>query len=62
MLKSFIEGMNAAIECKRSLAQRVVDMFGYEVFEEHVITFEGVSKTGHRINLSITEDILHENN
>ena len=62
MLKSFIEGMNAAIEYKHSLAQRVVDMFGYEVFEEHVITFEGVSKTGHRINLPITEDILHENN
>lgn len=62
MLKSFIEGMNAAIEYKRSLAQRVVDMFGYEILEKHVITFEGVSKKGHRINVPITEDMLHENN
>lgn len=62
MLKSFIEGMNAAIEYKRSLAQRVADMFGYEILKSHVITFEGVSKIGHRINIPITEDMLHENN
>ena len=54
--------MNAAIEYKNSLAQRVVDMFGYEILEKHVITFEGISKTGHRINIPITEDMLHENN
>lgn len=62
MLKSFIEGMNAAIEYKNSLAQRLADMFGCEVLKSHVITFEGVSKTGHRINIPITEDMLHENN
>ena len=59
MLKSFIEGMNAAIEYKNSLAQRVADMFGYEVLKSHVITFEGISKTGHRINIPITEDMLN---
>ena len=37
----------------------VVDMFGYEVLKKHEITFEGITKTGHRINIPITEDMLN---
>lgn len=59
MLQSFINGMDAAINCKRSLAQIVVNMFGYEVLKKHEITFEGITKTGHRINIPITEDMLN---
>lgn len=59
MVQSFISGMDTAINCKRSLAQIVVNMFGYEVLKKHEITFEGITKTGHRINISITEDMLN---
>ena len=57
--------MDAAIKYKRSLAQTVVDMYGYEVLKKHLITFEGITKTGHRINIPITEGgvvICHEIN
>lgn len=37
----------------------VVDMFGYEVLKKYEITFEGITKTGHRINIPITEDMLN---
>lgn len=59
MLQSFINGMDAAINYKRSLAQMVVDMFGYETLKRHEITFKGITKTGHRINIPITEDMLN---
>ena len=59
MVRSFINGMNTAIEYKRSLVQTVVDMFGYEVLKKHLITFEGITKTGHRINIPITEEMLN---
>lgn len=59
MVQSFINGMDAAIKYKRSLAQTVVDMYGYEVLKKHLITFEGITKTGHRINIPITEGMLN---
>ncbi|WP_242363749.1 hypothetical protein [Limosilactobacillus antri] len=59
MVQSFINGMDAAIKYKRSLAQIVVDMFGYEVLKGHEIAFEGITKTGHRINIPITEEMLN---
>lgn len=37
----------------------VVDMFGYEALKKYEITFEGITKTGHRINIPITEDMLN---
>lgn len=43
MVQSFINGMDAAINYKRSLAQMVVDMFGYETLKKHEITFEGIT-------------------
>ncbi|MEY8441818.1 hypothetical protein AALA17_04055 [Lactobacillaceae bacterium 24-114] len=51
--------MENAIKYKDSLARLVVEMFGYEVLKNHEITFEGISKTGHRINVPITEDMLY---
>ena len=59
VVQSFINGMDAAINYKRSLAQIAVNMFGYEVLKKHEITFEGITKTGHRINIPITEDMLN---
>ena len=59
MVQSFINGMDAAINYKRSLAQIAVNMFGYEVLKKREITFEGITKTGHRINIPITEDMLN---
>lgn len=58
-MNSFIQSMENAIKYKDSLARMVVEMFGYEVLKNHEITFEGVSETGHRINIPITEDMLH---
>lgn len=57
-MKSFIEGMEAAINYKDSLAQMAISMFGYEYLKKHIITFEGVTKTGHIINIPITENML----
>ena len=59
MVQSFINGMNATINYKRNLAHMVVDMFGYETLKKHQITFEGITKTGHRINIPITEEMLN---
>ena len=59
MVQSFINGMDTAINYKRSLAQIAVNMFGYEVLKKREITFEGITKTGHRINIPITEDMLN---
>lgn len=59
MVQSFINGMNAAIDYKQGLAQLVVDMYGYDVLKKHLITFEGITKTGHKINIPITEDMLN---
>lgn len=58
-MQSFINGMNAAIKYKRSLAQMVVAMYGFEALKKHLITFEGITKTGHRISIPITEDMLN---
>lgn len=58
-MSSFIQGMENAIKYKDSLARLVVEMFGYEVLKNHEINFEGISKTGHRINIPITEDMLY---
>lgn len=58
-MSSFIQGMENAIKYKNSLARLAVEMFGYEVLQDHEITFEGISKTGHRINIPITEDMLY---
>ena len=58
-MSSFIQGMENAIKYKDSLARLVVEMFGYEALKNHEITFEGISKTGHRINIPITEDMLY---
>ena len=59
MVQSFINGMDAAIKYKRSLAQIVVDMYGFEALKKHLITFEGITKTGHRISIPITEEMLN---
>ena len=59
MVQSFISGMDAAINYKRCLAKIVVDMCGYEALKKGLITFEGITKTGHRINIPITEEMLN---
>ena len=58
-MNSFIQGMERAIKYKDSLARQVAEMFGYDVLKNHVITFEGISKTGHHISIPITEDMLY---
>lgn len=58
-MNSFIQGMENALKYKDSLARLVVEMFGYEVLKNHEITLEGISKTGHRVNIPITEDMLY---
>lgn len=37
----------------------VVAMYGFEALKKHLITFEGITKTGHRISIPITEDMLN---
>lgn len=57
-MDSFILGMTNAMKYKDSLARMVIDMYGQDVLKEHVIIMEGYSKTGHRINIPITESML----
>lgn len=58
MQDGFVLGQQAAKEYKDGLARMVVDMYGMDVLKEHVITFEGVSKTGHVTRIPITESML----
>lgn len=57
-MDSFILGMTNAIKYKDGLARMVIAMYGQDVLKEHVVIMEGYSKTGHRINIPITESML----
>ena len=61
MMHSFVKGMEDAREYKDCLARLVISMFGEGVLKEHSIVMEGFSKTGHRINIPITESMLLKN-